>query len=180
MSAGSETLVWRIKRQDPGQGGVFLPHLTVCSGLSLLCRDGSPQKERRPHPLLLSGSVFAHISSDSLRPESVLSSQTVCFQLRFEAGSVDGIPPYVPCLVRCESLLMCTPKLGLSMSTCKFLRSWRSLSYLLLSQGRVCLTPRKDGVHGRKKGSPFASKCECLSEEPTPPYLPGPDHLSLG
>lgn len=110
----------------------------------------------------------------------MLSSQTVCSQLRFEAGSVDGVPPYVPCLVRCESLLMYTPKLGLSMSTCKFLRSWRSFSYLLLSQGRVCLTPRKDGVHGRKKDSPFASKCEYSSEEPTPPYLPGPDHLLLG
>lgn len=135
MSAGSETRVWRIKRQDPGQGGVFLPHLTVCSGLSLLCRDGSPQRERRPHPLLLSGSVFAQVSSDSLRPKSMLSSQTVCSQLRFEAGSVDGIPPYVPCLVRCESLLTCTPNLGLSMSTCKFLRSWRSLTYFYLRGG---------------------------------------------
>lgn len=148
MSAGSETRVWRIKRQDPGQGGVFLQHLTVCSGLSHLCRDGRPQRERRPHPLLLSGSVFAHISSDSLRPESMLSSQTVCSQLRFEAGSVDGIPPYVPCLVRCKSLLMCTPNLGLSMCTRRFLRSWRSSSYLLLSQGRVCLTP--ESTVGRK------------------------------
>lgn len=49
MSAGSETCVWRIKRQDPGQGGVFLPHLTVCSGLSHLCRDGRRQREHRPH-----------------------------------------------------------------------------------------------------------------------------------
>lgn len=39
MSAGSEMCVWRIKRQDPGEGGVFLPRLTVCSGLGHLYRD---------------------------------------------------------------------------------------------------------------------------------------------
>lgn len=109
---------------------------------------------------------FAQVFSDSLRPKSMLSSQTVCSQLRFEAGSVDGIPPYVPCLVRCESLLTCTPNLGLSMSTCKFLKSWRSLTYLLLSQERACLTLRKDRVRSRKKGILSASKRECLSKEP--------------
>lgn len=135
-----------------------------------------------PHPLLLSGSVFAHMSSDSLSPppsppppESMLSFQTVCSQLRFEAGSVDAIPPYVPCLVRCESLLMCTPNLGLNMCTCRFLRSWRSLSYFLLSQGRACPTLRKSGVCGRKNGTLFAFKCECLSDN-----LPQPGHPLLG
>lgn len=104
---------------------------------------------------------------DSLRPSSVLSSLTVCSKLRFEAGSVDRISPYVPCLVRCESFLMCTPNLGLSMCTCRFLRSWRSLGYLLLPQGRVCLISRRNRIHSRKKGAQFSSKC--LSEDPTTP-----------
>lgn len=65
-----------------------------------------------PTPLLLSGSVFAHISSDSLRPESMLSSQTMCSQLRFEAGSVDRIPLYVPCFGQMPVLTNVYPKPG--------------------------------------------------------------------
>lgn len=52
MSAGSEACVWRIKGQDPNQGGVCLLHLNCLFGVEpLLQRWKTSEGAQAPPPV---------------------------------------------------------------------------------------------------------------------------------